>query len=62
MYIVALDFETTGLDVENDEPIQIGIVEFNPQGEIVGGFNPWFVQKNHLKSSKVLWVLSLDFQ
>jgi DNA polymerase III epsilon subunit-like protein len=26
---VALDFETTGLDIHNDVPIQIGLLEFD---------------------------------
>lgn len=35
---VALDFETTGLDVHNDVPIQIWLLEFDAKGNIVGGF------------------------
>jgi DNA polymerase III epsilon subunit-like protein len=27
--LIALDFETTGLDVHNDVPIQIGLLEFD---------------------------------
>jgi DNA polymerase III epsilon subunit-like protein len=26
---IALDFETTGLDIHNDVPIQIGLLEFD---------------------------------
>lgn len=33
--MIALDFETTGLEVSTDEPIQIGIVEFDTQGQII---------------------------
>lgn len=35
---IALDFETTGLDLQNDEPIQIGIVECDAQGNFIAGF------------------------
>ena len=35
---VALDFETTGLDVHNDVPIQIWLLEFDAKGNIIGGF------------------------
>ena len=34
-----LDFETTGLDTTKDEPIQIGILSLNPQGEVVNSFS-----------------------
>ncbi len=30
---IGLDFETTGLDITKDEPIQIGIIEFDGSGE-----------------------------
>lgn len=36
--MIALDFETTGLEVSIDEPIQIGIVEFSAEGNIIGWF------------------------
>ncbi len=35
---LALDFETTGLDLDCDEPIQIGILEFDPQGKLLQSF------------------------
>jgi len=35
---VCLDFETTGLDTSKDEPIQIGIVEFDVEWKIIGEF------------------------
>lgn len=38
---VSLDFETTGLDTEKDEPIQIGIVEYNAEGKIVSSFSSY---------------------
>ena len=33
-----LDFETTGLDITKDEPIQIGIIEFDHTGKIIGEY------------------------
>lgn len=35
---LGLDFETTGLDVNKDEPIQIGIVEIDGSGKIIGKY------------------------
>ena len=35
---IGLDFETTWLDVTKDEPIQIGIIEIDATGKIIGGF------------------------
>lgn len=32
---IGLDFETTGLDITKDEPIQIGIIEIDPTGRII---------------------------
>ncbi len=33
-----LDFETTWLDITKDEPIQIGIIEFDESGKIIGEY------------------------
>jgi len=33
-----LDFETTGLDINKDEPIQIGIIEFDGEWKIIGEY------------------------
>lgn len=33
-----MDFETTGLDITKDEPIQIGIIEFDGSGKIIGEY------------------------
>jgi len=33
-----LDFETTWLDITKDEPIQIGIIEFDAAGKIIGEY------------------------
>jgi DNA polymerase-3 subunit epsilon len=35
---IGLDFETTGLDVTKDEPIQIGIIELDAKGEIIDSY------------------------
>lgn len=35
---IGLDFETTGLDVTKDEPIQIGIIEIDAQGNIIDSY------------------------
>ncbi|MFA7298874.1 MAG: 3'-5' exonuclease [Candidatus Absconditabacterales bacterium] len=35
---IGLDFETTGLDITKDEPIQIGIIEFDAAGKIIGEY------------------------
>ncbi len=35
---IGLDFETTGLDYTKDEPIQIGIIEIDEQGNIIGEY------------------------
>jgi len=35
---IGLDFETTGLDITKDEPIQIGIIEIDENGKIIGEY------------------------
>ena len=50
--MIALDFETTGLDIVTDEPIQIGIVEFNNEGKIIGGFQSLIRPEKPLKELK----------
>ncbi|USN55400.1 MAG: hypothetical protein H6765_02090 [Candidatus Peribacteria bacterium] len=35
---IAIDFETTGLDLEKDEPIQVGIVKFDHEWNITATF------------------------
>ncbi|MCX6825480.1 MAG: 3'-5' exonuclease [candidate division SR1 bacterium] len=35
---IGLDFETTGLDVSKDEPIQIGIIELDENGKIIAEY------------------------
>jgi DNA polymerase III epsilon subunit-like protein len=36
---IAVDFETTGLDLSRDEPLQIGIVEFDSSFQVVQTFS-----------------------
>lgn len=50
--MIALDFETTGLEVSTDEPIQIGIIEFNTQWQIIGGFQSLIHPEKPLKELK----------
>ena len=35
---IALDFETTGLDLQSDEPIQIGLLECDAEGNFIAGY------------------------
>lgn len=50
--MIALDFETTGLEINTDEPIQIGIVEFNAEGAIIGWFQSLIRPEKPLKELK----------
>ena len=43
---VCLDFETTGLDFQKDEPIQLGIVKMNEKGEILETFLSYMKPEN----------------
>lgn len=38
---ICLDFETTGLDAEKDEAIQIGIVSFDHTWKIIDSFSSY---------------------
>lgn len=49
---VSLDFETTGLDTEKDEPIQIGIVEYNAAGKIVSNFSSYIKPERPMNELK----------
>lgn len=46
-----LDFETTGLDPNRDEPIQIWLVQINPAGQVLSTFS------SHLKPNKPIQEL-----
>ena len=49
---VGIDFETTGLDMKKDSPIQIGIVELNAQGEIIDQFESLIRPDKNIKELK----------
>jgi len=49
---IGIDFETTGLDTQKDCPIQIWIVEINPQGEIVDSFESLIRPTKEIKELK----------
>lgn len=49
---VSLDFETTGLDTAKDEPIQVGIVEYNNHGQIVSSFSSYIKPTKSMKELK----------
>ena len=38
---ICFDFETTGLDIEKDEPIQIGIIKFDQHFQIQDHFQSY---------------------
>ena len=46
---IALDFETTGLDIHNDVPIQIGLLEFDNTWNIIGWFQSLIHPKKEVK-------------
>jgi DNA polymerase III epsilon subunit-like protein len=49
---IGIDFETTGLDTQKDVPIQIGIVEINPNGEIIDTFESLIRPEKDIKELK----------
>lgn len=49
---VGLDFETTGLDTQKDEPIQIALVEMDAQGNIVREFSSYLKPKKNIAALK----------
>lgn len=50
--LIALDFETTGLDPLTDEPIQVGLLEFTMEGKIIGGFQSLLRPQKPIKELK----------
>ncbi len=46
---VAFDFETTGVDVKKDEPIQIGIVKFDNNFHIIEEYSSYIKPKKNIK-------------
>ena len=51
---IGLDFETTGLDFEKDEPIQIGIVEIDHTGKIIKEFSSLLKPNRDLNELKTI--------
>lgn len=49
---VCIDFETTGLDPENDEAIQVGIVSFDHTGKTLDTFSSYIKPKKELQELK----------
>ncbi|MDD2537279.1 MAG: 3'-5' exonuclease [Candidatus Absconditabacteria bacterium] len=49
---IGIDFETTGLDLYKDVPIQIGIVEINVQGEVIDEFQSFIKPEKDIKELK----------
>jgi DNA polymerase-3 subunit epsilon len=49
---VALDFETTGLDIIKDEPIQIGIVVADADFRIINSYQSLIKPKKDIKQLK----------
>jgi DNA polymerase III alpha subunit (gram-positive type) len=49
---VSFDFETTGLDVTKDEPIQLGIVRFDHEGNVIDTFCSCIKPKKPIKELK----------
>jgi len=64
---IALDFETTGLDREKDEPIQVGIVEFDYKWDIVSEFSSLIKPKKDILELKdivgfITWLSLSDLE
>jgi DNA polymerase III epsilon subunit-like protein len=55
---LAFDFETTGLDVKKDEPIQIGIVRADSQFRILDTYTSLIKPQKDIKELKniVKWI------
>ena len=49
---VGLDFETTGLDTQKDEPIQIGLVEMDHEGNIIRQFSSYLKPQKNVAALK----------
>ena len=59
---VCLDFETTGLDFQKDEPIQLGIVKMNEKGEIIRFCDIWNnIPKKYFPEVENIWWWQKDY-
>lgn len=64
---VSIDFETTGLDLQKDEPIQVGIIKFNQNLEIKEKFVSYIKPKKEIKELKnivkfITWLNLKDLE
>lgn len=61
---LTFDFETTGLDTKKDEPIQIGIVEFDYEFNILQTYTSLIKPKKNIKElrSIVQHITGFDLQ
>ncbi len=59
---IGLDFETTGLDFDKDEPIQIGIVEIDHTGKVIQEFSSLLKPQRDLNELKTIvgFITGLD--
>lgn len=59
---IGLDFETTGLDFDKDEPIQIGIVEIDHTGKVIKEFSSLLKPNRDLNELKTIvgFITGLD--
>lgn len=56
---IGLDFETTGLDFEKDEPIQIGIVEIDHMWKVIKEFSSLLKPNRDLNELKtIVWFIT----
>ena len=56
---VFFDFETTGLDVEKDEPIQIGLIKTTHQWDIIDSFQSYIKPEKSRKDLKaIVWFMT----
>ena len=56
---IALDFETTGLDLQTDEPIQIWIMEFDLNGRVLWGFQSLLrPAKKATELKSIVWFIT----
>ena len=61
---IAFDFETTGLDTQKDEPIQIGIVQFDHNFNVIKTFQSLIKPTKPIKELKeiVRFLTGFDLQ
>ena len=56
---VGIDFETTGLDINKDEPIQIWIIEIDGNGKIIDQFDSLIKPTKDISELKsIVWFIT----